>query len=328
MRAAVLTDDHTFTVERVPDPTPAADELVLRVLACGICGSDLKAHTMLPSGSVLGHEFCGEIVAVGTGATDRWTEGRTVASMPLLACGTCRWCLTDEPAHCDRVDLLGVGGSAGAFAEFVRVAADRTFALPDGVVEAGALAEPLAVGLHAVAAARVAPADRVLVIGGGNVGAAVATWASRLGAAAVVISDPQASRRDAAALFGATDVHDPTTGPAPSGFDVVIECSGVAGTIQAAIDAASTRGRVVIAGVCMAPDPIVPLAAIMKELEVHFAVYYRASEFAASAALLGSKGFDASAFITDSVALDGVTDAFRRLLGGSDERKILVHPHD
>ena len=326
MRAAVLNDEHQFDVVDVVDPSPGAGELVLRVHACGICGSDLKAYSAMPSGYVLGHEFCGEIIAVGAGA-EGWREGQSVAAMPLFACGQCRWCLADEPAHCEKVDYQGVGGAAGAFAECVRVNAASAVRLADGIGEFGALVEPLAVGLHTVAAGDLRKGDRVLVIGGGNVGAAVAVWARRLGASEVVVSDPVASRRDAAATFGATGVHDPTDGPPPSGFDAVFECSGVPGMVQAAVDATGVHGRVVIAGVCVVPDQIVPVIAIMKEVEVRFAVYYRATEFAAAADLLASGAVDPAAFVSRRVDLAGVDGAFDTLLSPNNERKILVTPN-
>ena len=326
MKAAVLNDRHHFEVADLDDPTPASGELVLRVHACGICGSDLKAYVAMPAGYVLGHEFCGEVVAVGPG-TDGWREGQSVAGLPLFACGQCRWCLADEPAHCEKVDYQGVGGSHGAFAEYVRVNAASAVHLADGVGPFGALVEPLAVGLHTVAAADLRHGDRVLVIGGGNVGAAVSLWARRLGARDVVVSDPVASRRDAAGTFGATDVHDPTAGPPPPGFDVVFECSGVPGMVQAGVDASRVRGRVVVAGVCGVPDTIVPYLAVMKETEVRFAVYYRGREFAAAAELLTSGGVNTDAFVSRRVGLDGVDGAFETLLGPNDERKILVQPN-
>jgi (R,R)-butanediol dehydrogenase/meso-butanediol dehydrogenase/diacetyl reductase len=327
MRAAILTDEHTFEVADVPDPSPGADELVLRVNACGICGSDLKAHTMLPAGAVLGHEFCGEVVAVGTDSRARWREGQQAAALPLTACGACRWGMADQPAHCARVDLFGLGATPGAFAEYVRVAAGQSVPLNPAVGRLGALVEPLAVGLHTVAMADIRAGDKVLVIGGGNIGLAVTVWAHRLGAREVVVSDPIAARRDAAAVFGASGAHDPASEPPPRDFDVVFECVGSTGMVQAAIDAAGTRGRVVIAGLCMAPDSVVPVTALLKEVEVRFAVYYRGREFAAAAALLESGGIDAEAFVTAQVGLDGVSAAFDRLLTTTDERKILVVPN-
>lgn len=326
MRAALLTDDHVFEVVEIADPDPQPDELVLRVRACGICGSDLKAHTFLPAGSVLGHEFTGEVVAVGSAVRDSWREGQHVASLPLIACGQCRWCLADEPAHCERVDLLGVGASPGAFAEYVRVGAAQTVALDADIGQLGALVEPLAVGLHAAAMGGVKAGDDVLVIGGGNVGLAVTVWAHRLGARQVVVSDPVAARREGAASFGATGSHDPDQDPPPRDFDVVFECVGAPGLVQTAIDAAVTRGRVVIAGVCVSADSILPVTALVKEVEVRFAMYYRGDEFAAAARLLESGGINADAFVSGQVTLDGITDAFSRLLTQAGDRKILVVP--
>ena len=143
----------------------------------------------------------------------------------------------------------------------------------------------------------------------------------------MVVSDPISGRRDIAGVFGATETHDPTADPPPRDFDVVFECVGSTGMVQAAIDAAGTRARVVIAGLCMAPDTVLPVSALLKEVEVRFAVYYRGHEFAAAAALLESGGIDADAFVTGQVGLDGVGGAFERLLTSTGDRKILVVPH-
>jgi 2-desacetyl-2-hydroxyethyl bacteriochlorophyllide A dehydrogenase len=327
MRAAVVTESHSFEVVDVPEPEPGPDDLVLRVRACGICGSDLKAYTAMPPGTVMGHEFCGEVVGVGSAVDDSWREGMHVAAMPVRACGRCRWCQAGDVAHCERADLVGVGGSAGGFAEMVRVDATATVALPPSVAEFGALVEPLAVGLHAVSMGDVSAGDRVLVLGGGSIGAAVTTWASRVGAAEVVVSDPVPSRRESAELFGATGVHDPADGaPTRSSFDVVVECVGASGMIQTAVDAAVTRGRVVVAGVCIAPDLIVPVVALMKELEVRFAVYYRRSEFFTAASLLARGAVDPGPFVSAAVSLDELDATFSRLASSTTERKILVSP--
>ena len=330
MQAVALTEGHDFEVVAVDDPTPGPGELLVRVRACGICGSDLKAYTFMPAGSVLGHEVCGEVVARGPDVAGDWPDGRLVASMPLRACGRCRWCLAGEPAHCERVDLLGLGGSPGAFAEYVRVDPATTVALPDSVGDLGALVEPLAVGLHVASVAEVRPGDRVLVIGGGSVGTAVSIWARRHGALEVVVSDPSPDRRDDAGGFGATAVHDPGEGPLPTGFDVVIECVGAPGLIQSAIGAVATRGRVVVAGVCTGPDTLVPVVAVMKEVDLRFAVYYRIGEFAGAAALLARGDVDMARFVGRRVGFDGVAEAFSQLTSTPDrpvsERKVLVAP--
>ena len=151
MRAAVLNDSHRLKVTEIADPSPGPGELVLKVTACGICGSDLKLRPSMPAGIVMGHEFCGEIVATGTDADAAWRVGRHVTALPLIGCGRCLACLAGEPAHCTTGDMVGVGGSPGAFAEYVRVDQRETIGLPEHLDPAlGALVEPLAVGLHAV----------------------------------------------------------------------------------------------------------------------------------------------------------------------------------
>jgi (R,R)-butanediol dehydrogenase / meso-butanediol dehydrogenase / diacetyl reductase len=238
MRAAALTGSGEFEIVQLNDPTPGAGELILRVQACGICGSDLKSYKRFPAGAVLGHEFCGEVVALGAGV-EHWHTGDFAASLPLRSCRHCRWCLGGEPAHCEKVDLLGLGGSSGAFAEYVRVAAATSVPIGRDLGAYGALVEPLAVGLHTVTAAELRPEERVLIIGGGNVGAAVTTWSRRFGVGEIVVSDPSLARRDGAIDFGATTSHDPAGGAPEGCFDVVFECVGMPGVIQSAIDAAA-----------------------------------------------------------------------------------------
>ncbi|HLM16833.1 MAG TPA: alcohol dehydrogenase catalytic domain-containing protein, partial [Acidimicrobiia bacterium] len=156
MRAAVLNDKHRLEVTQIADPTPGPGELVLQVTACGICGSDLKLRPSMPAGIVMGHEFCGEIVATGADADASWRVGRHVTALPLIGCGRCLACLAGEPAHCGSGDMVGVGGSPGAFAEYVRVDQRETIGLPEHLDPAlGALVEPLAVGLHAVERAHI-----------------------------------------------------------------------------------------------------------------------------------------------------------------------------
>ncbi len=325
MRASALTEDGGFEVVQLDDPMPGTGELVLRVEACGICGSDLKAYRRFASGSVLGHEFCGEVVAVGPGI-EGWRPGQFAASLPLRACGRCGWCLGGEPGHCEKIDPLGLGGSPGAFAEYVRVDAVTSVPLQRDLGAYGALVEPLAVGLHAVAAAELRPEERVLVIGAGNVGAAVTTWARRLGAGDIVVSDPSPSRRESVAAFGATATLDPGAGATEGPFDVVFECVGMPGLVQSAVDAVAVHGRVVVAGVCLGPDQINHVPAVMKEVRVSYAVYYRMGEFVSAARLLNSGAVDPTAFVSRTVALDAVGQAFVDLQSGSTDRKVLIDP--
>jgi (R,R)-butanediol dehydrogenase / meso-butanediol dehydrogenase / diacetyl reductase len=150
VRAAVVGADGRYEVVAVPDPSPGPGELLLRVTACGLCGSDLKARAAMPTGTIMGHEFCGEIVGVGAG-TAGWDEGRHVAVLPVLACGQCERCASGQVAHCPSARMIGLGGSAGGFAELAVVTPPAAFPLPPGVDPIhGALVEPFAVGLHCV----------------------------------------------------------------------------------------------------------------------------------------------------------------------------------
>src|ERR1035441_7270387 len=117
MRAAVVNAGHGFDIVEVPDPTPGPNELLLRVEACGICGSDLKAVDRMRVGLVMGHEFCGQVVGAGREVADAWPIATAVTALPLIGCGTCVACLSGDVAHCSTVDAIGVGGSGGGYAE-------------------------------------------------------------------------------------------------------------------------------------------------------------------------------------------------------------------
>jgi (R,R)-butanediol dehydrogenase/meso-butanediol dehydrogenase/diacetyl reductase len=327
MKAAVITDGQGLDIVELPDPAPGPGDLVLQVTACGICGSDFKAVHSLPGGTVMGHEFCGEVVAVGRDLTGDWKEGRHATALPVFGCGRCRACVLGDVARCATADLIGVGGSAGAFAQFVRVSGREAFAVPDlPTDDAAALVEPLAVGLHAVNAARLEPGARVAVVGAGPVGLAAVSWARLLGAGEIVVSDPASARREAAGRFGATDAIDPTSHPLSGPFDAVFECVGIPGMLDVCAGAAGTHGTVVVAGVCMEADPFVPLVALLKELTVRFAVYYRRHEFAHALGALARGLIDPAPFVTDRVALDGIGDAFASLPASPGQRKVLVRP--
>jgi (R,R)-butanediol dehydrogenase / meso-butanediol dehydrogenase / diacetyl reductase len=327
MRAAVVTEVGALDVDTVPDPAPGPGEVVLRVSTCGICGSDLKARPAMPHGTVMGHEFCGEVVAIGTDVDPGWREGMQAAALPVFSCGTCRWCAAGDVAHCSGARLIGLGGGPGGFAEYVTSSAGLTFALPEAIAEAhGALVEPFAVGLHTARIAGIAPGDRVLVIGAGPVGLTTARWARELGAASVVVSDPVAARRDLGEQLGATRVVDTAADDMGGDYDVVIECVGKPGLLDACVAAVATKGRIVIAGVCVEPDPYLPMVALLKEVTVAFSVYYRPEEFEQVIEAFADGRIDPTALVTDTVGLDQVDGAFDRLMHDPTDCKVLVDP--
>ncbi|MBD0861048.1 alcohol dehydrogenase catalytic domain-containing protein [Gordonia sp. zg691] len=329
MRAAV-TGPGGFEVAEVADPAPGAGEMVLRVSANGVCGSDLSTAPFLPAGTIMGHEFAGEVVAVGPddGGSRAFGVGDLVASMPVIGCHRCRACLTGDVARCPSVRTLGLGVLPGALAEFVVVGAAESVRLDDVDPVDGALVEPLAVGLHAVTRASIRPGDRALVLGAGPVGLAVLHWLSRGVAAEAVCSDPSPGRRAAALDLGASTVCTPEEVPdhVRGGVDVVIECVGKPGMIAAALDAAATHGRIVVAGVCLSEDTFMPVAGVVKEVSMNFVSYYTKSEFDAAAAELGKGAIGSSTFVSDVVGLDAVDRVFTDLSRPNDHRKVLISP--
>jgi 2-desacetyl-2-hydroxyethyl bacteriochlorophyllide A dehydrogenase len=279
VRAAVIAAGGQFEVTTLPDPAPGPGELLLKVTACGLCGSDVKAVAGLPQGTVLGHEFSGEVVAVGKG-TAGWRPGTQVAVLPVHACGQCPSCTAGYVAHCPTARMVGTGGVSGGFAEFAVIAASAAFPLPAGVDRLhGALVEPFAVGLHTTRTARLTAGEDVLVVGAGTVGLTTIAWARAQGARRITAVDPVESRRDAARSFGATDVVASLGDAEPAGYDVIAECAGKPGLLDGCVAAARPRGRVVIAGVTVQPTSLASVAALMKEVSIGFAVYYTHAEF-------------------------------------------------
>jgi (R,R)-butanediol dehydrogenase/meso-butanediol dehydrogenase/diacetyl reductase len=333
MRAVVVAGPRRLAVEEVPDPRPEPGQVVLRVAACGICGSDLHVHQagFLPAGSIMGHEFAGEVVEGAGGLR----TGERVCALPTLSCGRCERCREGLGVYCKTQRALGLGQAPGAYAEYVAVAAHEVVRLPDGVdAERGALVEPLAVGLHAVAVARVRPGETCLVVGAGPIGIAIALWARYCGAREVIVSERATGRRALAERLGATRVVDPEredlaavlAGVAPDGADVVFEAVGARGLIQECVDRVRFRGRVVVAGVCITPDTIQPGLAVLKEASVHFVLAYERRDFERTVELLDRRELDPTVLITDRIGLDAVPHAFEALERPSAQGKVLVLP--
>jgi 2-desacetyl-2-hydroxyethyl bacteriochlorophyllide A dehydrogenase len=345
MRAAVFqAPGRKLTIATVADPKPGPDDLILQVKACGICGSDLHMSEVcdtaggmkpLPAGAVMGHEFCGEIAELGSNAKGKWKIGQRVTALPFFGCGVCVACLSGQGHRCASVNYVGMGSITGGYAEYVRVGGLETLALPDGVSwEAGAMVEPLAVGLHAVEAAHLKPGDAVLIVGAGPVGLSVALWCRQFGVRHVIVSDLAPERLALAARCGATDGIDArnenvverfkrVTGVRP---DVVFDCVGVPGSQQLAMDYAPANGRIVVVGVCMQPDRIVPVKAITKELTVAYVYMYGRKDFALAIDLLDRGRLDASAMVTGRVGFDGFSAAFDSLRSDKSQCKVLLLP--
>ncbi len=241
MKAAVTNAEHGFDVVELPDPTPAPDQLVIRVAACGVCGSDIKAQPFAPPGMVMGHELGGEVVAVGS-AVGGWKQDMNAAVLPVISCETCSYCMAGAPSHCAEAQYIGMG-PAGGFAEFAVVPARHAFAVPADLPSTfAALVEPYAVGLHGVHSAEISPGDGVLIVGAGGVGLTTVAWALEKGGVRVTVADPDPDRRESALAMGATDVLPDVSEADAGGYDAAIECVGRPELVQACQPALRAAG--------------------------------------------------------------------------------------
>lgn len=340
MRALVFRGvDQPLALETLPDPVPGPGEVVIKVARCGICGTDLHRSrenlwTAAP-GTVMGHEFSGEIVALGHGV-EGLSTGMAVTALPYIGCGKCGYCTTGNPHFCPTRLYVGTEDSPGGYAEYVKVGADCVTPLAGGLsLDDGALVEPLAVGLHGVHRARINPADRVLVIGAGPIGLAATWWARRFGARHIVVTAPSTRRRDMALSMGAdsfiTAADDAELaqraaeelGGKP---DVVLECVGGTGLINRAMTCVATHGRVVVLGLCTHHDHIVPLLGMTSECDIRFSVVYNVDEFRQCIEALDAGDIAPRAMITDSVPLTEGADAFAALQARSSQCKVMLRP--
>ncbi len=280
MRATELVGVREMVPVTMPEPEPASGQVVVRVAAVGICGSDLAAfrgvHPRMVPPLVLGHEFAGEIVATGQGVRNDLV-GRRVAVDPLVTCGECEACTADRPNICRRYRMIGCRpGLPGAFAELVALDADMTWELPDDCsYVSGALVQPLAVSHHAVIhRARLQPGEQVLIIGAGPVGLGALMLALAEGAT-VTVTDLDPYRLEAAAQLGAHRTIRADRGGSEVGEtgepSVVLECAGgrQSQTLAAATAWCRPGGRIVIVGnFAAAAAGVDPVAVKVKELTV------------------------------------------------------------
>ena len=312
-------------------PEPADDEVLLSVAACGICGSDLHmtedpATFGLSEGFVLGHEFAGEILRCGSGVTGL-RPGDRVAVAPMRGCGRCESCRRGEPAWCPDMRLIG-----GGYAEFATVAARQCRLLPDDLPTAeGALAEPVAVGLHAVMRSGLKPGDDVLVLGAGPIGLLVAFWARRLGAGHVVVADLNRHQEARALAVGATGFALSGSGLAAEiegsmgGLpDIVFECVGKRGLIDFACSLVRVHGTVVGVGLCVGGDEWDPFAALSKEIRVVFAAFFSMAEFSTALEALGPGKFRPQALVTGRIGFAEVPETFEALRRRTTQCKVLI----
>lgn len=333
MRAAVMQGLHKpLAVETIPDPTPGEGDVVVKVGRCGICGSDLHM-TEDPAygqgaGSILGHEFAGEVVALGKGVEGLRT-GDLVSVIPLQSCGQCHACRIGEVQWCERFGLQG-----GGYAEYALTRPNQCVRLPSSASLAdGAIVEPLAVALHGVALSRMRIGDRVLVLGAGPIGLAVAFWTRRLGAGRVVVQDLAEWQRDRALQMGAHDFVVEPADPVGSAeralggkADVVFECVGVPGLIAQGVDQVRNDGTIVLLGLCTRPDTFNSFAMLSKQVKLVTSAFFTRQEYEAALDALDRGAVEPRLLVTDTISLDATPDVFESLRRRTHQCKVLINP--
>jgi threonine dehydrogenase-like Zn-dependent dehydrogenase len=333
MRAAVFHGIGDLRIVSVPDPSPGPGEVLLRVAACGICGTDrhiMHGEFATNPPVIIGHEFAGQVLAVGEGVLDL-APGDAVAIDPNIACGVCRPCRRGQVHMCRNLTAVGVNLDGG-FAELAVVPRPQAYLLPAGVsLLAGAMVEPLSCCVHGIDLAGIRPGDTVAVIGGGMIGQLLAQLARLGGAAKLVLSDPVAPRRAMAQALG-IEVIDPREvdplavgGLLEGGADVVIEAVGSAATTRQAVAWAAPGGTVLWFGVTPPgiTVPIEPNEVFQKELTIRGA---RINPFthARAVALLASGQLRIEPLVTRTIGLDELPTVLEEPPG--QDTKIVVVP--
>ncbi|TMB81536.1 MAG: zinc-dependent alcohol dehydrogenase family protein [Chloroflexi bacterium] len=322
MHAVIIDAPGIIRVDNVPDPTPRPDEVLVRVGACGICGTDLHIidgdsplarYPIIP-----GHEFAGEVVAVGSDVAQRYgkeniTVGSRIAVEPNLYCGHCDSCRTGHENLCLNYAALGVTTN-GAVAQYVAVPVAKAYALPDNIsFREGALIEPVSCAVHGMHILNPRSGDTFLIVGAGTMGVLLLQLAVRGGASRVAMVDVNAQRLALAEQLGPTRTYSDikqALKDEPLGFNCVIDATGVAPVIENAFMAVKRGGKLLIFGVASneARISLSPFRIYNDEITIigSMAVLF---SFQAALDLIGSGVINTEAMLTKALPLQDFLEA-------------------
>lgn len=335
MSAAVYVGDGKVAVQQVPTPEPGAGEVLVEVAECGICGSDL--HMVLDRyakpGAILGHEWSGVVAAAPEGSG--WAPGDRVVGNSSPGCGTCRPCRRGRPSVCLHRATADFLGYRGAFCRYKTASVDSLVRIPDSLsTRVAALAEPVAITLHALGLADVHADDRVLVTGAGPVGLLLVAALRAQGVSDITVSEPSAVRRPQALAVGASRVVTPDSleppplaQPVAEPYAVVFECSGRASALEAGLGQLDYAGTLVVVGTGFEPPRINQNRMIIFELEIIGTYNYNDEGFQPAVDLLDRGSLPFAALIEpDNVPLSEVMVSMERLARGEIPSKVMVQP--
>ncbi|MFW5418376.1 zinc-dependent alcohol dehydrogenase family protein [Nocardiopsis sp. CNT-189] len=321
MRAAIITEPGSITVGERPDPAPAADGVVVRVGACGICGTDLHIadgeFPPSPYPLVPGHEFAGEVVAVGEQAPGGLRPGDRVAVDPSLYCGHCSYCRAGRGNLCAGWGAIG-DTVDGAFAEYVAVPAVNCHRMPDTMtMRQGALVEPLSCAVHGVRRIGVQAGERFLVVGAGTMGLLLQQLLQRSGAYVTVV-DRNTDRLAVAAGLGADATAADTAELDGGAFDAAVDVTGAPAAIEAAFGALRRGGRLLVFGVAAddARVSLSPFRIYNDEITVVGSMAVLNS-FGAALDLIAAGAVQTAPLLTHAPSLEEFPDALKMMRSGT-----------
>jgi L-iditol 2-dehydrogenase len=316
MRAAVLVEPGRIALEQRPIPTPGPDDVLVRVSSVGVCGSDVHYYRhgrigdfIVEAPLVLGHEAAGTIVDVGA-SVDRSRIGERVSIEPQRPDPNSEETRRGDYNLCPHMRFFATPPVDGALCDYVTIGASFAHPVPDSVSDdAAALCEPLSVGIAAIRKAELDVRSRVLIAGAGPIGIVTAQLARAYGATEIVVSDPDASRRDRAMTFGATMTVDPTVEQtAGLHVDAFIDASGVPAAVSDGIRAVRPAGRVVLVG-SGAETMELPTQLIQNRELVLTGVFRYANTWPTAIALVESGRVDLDSMVTAHFPLENVAEA-------------------
>ena len=341
MKAALVrTEDHTLCVAEIPEPEPGPGEVLVKVAYCGVCGTDLHMLSAggVPAECIMGHEVSGQVSRTREGVKG-WTEGDPVVVRPIDFCMSCAPCRKGDTNLCQQaaVRTYGLGFNPGGFSQLMRVKPSMLHRAPDGKdMKVAALAEPLAVALHAVNRGRVTPGEHILVMGAGPIGLLMVYVLKARGAGKVFVSEPDSHRARQAVAAGADFVLDP--GRQDPGHEIiqiaskppdcVFDCAGTEQSMEAAGSITGPHGRVVVVGLNFSGHlTLYPMTWFSREISATFSLAYSTEEFSESIHMLARGDVDASVVVSDIVPLSRIGTAFSAAPGPGGV-KILVDCQD
>ncbi len=316
MKAAVLAEVGTLAIDERPEPSLAADEVLLEVEACGICGTDLHILSTPPShpanvGVVLGHEFVGRVRERGA-AVESIAAGERVAVAPNLWCGECGWCRRGLRNQCERGTTYGIFVDGG-LAPLVAVKARACFPIStDLPAHIAALAEPLSTVVHGARQAAVFPGERAIVVGGGPIGAMFCALLTAAGASVTVV-EPVRERAELAAALGAVDVVAPD---AVHGLEAEIVVDAVGSQLGAALELVARGGRVLLFGMNEHARAEVAQSRITRDELTILGSYVGQDVLPDAIRLLEQGRIDFARLVTHRVAVDELPAAIDELRAG------------